>query len=80
MELLNKAFGKKIKLADLKGTDPLVRRCARALDVERYDHGKPATVLLRDQATFLPKLSADTLDRFESLFTRINASIANRSS
>ena len=75
LELLNKALGKKLKPADLKGSDPLVRRCARGLGVERFDHGAPATVLLRNYADILPKLSEETLARFEGLFVAINATL-----
>ncbi len=76
LELLNKASGKKLKPTDLKGNDPLIRRCARALGVERFDHGAPATVLLRNYADILPKLSEETLARFEGLFEAINATLS----
>src|SRR5439155_15746661 len=55
LELYNKAFGASLKEADLTGGDPIVARIARHLGVERFDHGRPADVLLRERDTFLPK-------------------------
>lgn len=73
--LFNEAFGTKYREADLNGTDPIVRRLARAQGVDRYDHGRPAEVLLRKTKTVLGKLSKDSLDRFEKLFERINETL-----
>ena len=70
--LYNKAFGKAIKAKDLKGNDPIVARIARLEGVERFDHGRPADVLLREREAVLSTLSDDTLKRFEDLFERIN--------
>lgn len=75
LALFNKAFGTTFAPSDLNGTDPIVKRCARLLNVDRYDHGKPATVLLRASTDILPTLSDETLQRFESLFQRINATL-----
>lgn len=74
--LYNAAFGKKIKVADLKGTDPIVRQIARKEDVERYDHNAPAEVLLRERAKRVTALSDETLDAFEALFKRINGTLS----
>jgi energy-coupling factor transporter ATP-binding protein EcfA2 len=74
--LYNKAFGKSLKAKDLKGNDPIVARIARHEGVDRYDHGRPADVLLRERDTVLSTLSEDTLKRFESLFDRINKTLA----
>lgn len=74
--LYNKAFGKSIKAKDLKGNDPIVARIARHEGVERYDHGRPADVLLREREAILSALSEDTLKRFEDLFGRINKTLA----
>lgn len=76
LALYNKAFGKSITAKDLKGTDPIVARIARHEGVERYDHGRPADVLLREREGILSKLSEDTLKRFEDLFGRINGTLA----
>jgi energy-coupling factor transporter ATP-binding protein EcfA2 len=73
--LYNKAFGASIKSADLAGSDPIVSRIARFIGVERFDHGLPADVLLRNRETFLASLGPDTLNRFEGLFKKINATL-----
>jgi len=52
-----------------------VARIARHEGVERFDHGRPADVLLREREAVLSKLSEDTLKRFETLFERINATL-----
>lgn len=70
--LYNKAFGKVLKVKDLKGTDAIVVRIARYEDVARYDHGRPADVLLRERDAVLSTLSENTLKRFEELIIRIN--------
>lgn len=75
LHLFNEAFKTKYKEANLTGQDPIVRRLARAHGVDRYDHGRPAEVLLRKPRAELGKLSKDTLDRFEKLFERINATL-----
>ena len=75
LDLFNKALGKAAKSTDLVGNDPIVKRCARFLGVDRYDHGLPATVLLRNYPQILPTLSADTLSQFEALFARVNATL-----
>lgn len=75
LKLFNKAFGKNFSTNDLSGTDPIVRKCARLLGIDRYDHGKPATILLKTQVEFLPSLSDKTLGRFEALFKKINETL-----
>jgi ABC-type cobalamin/Fe3+-siderophores transport system ATPase subunit len=75
LKLFNEAFSKSFKISDLVGKDPIVNRLARLLKVERYDHGLPATVLLKNYPTFLPTLAPETLTRFETLFQRINATL-----
>jgi energy-coupling factor transporter ATP-binding protein EcfA2 len=74
--LYNKAFGKAIKSTDLQGSDPIVKRIARHEDALRYDHGRPAEILLREREVILETLSEGTLTRFEELFERINATLA----
>jgi predicted ATP-dependent endonuclease of OLD family len=73
--LYNKAFGKAIKAKDLKGNDPIVARIARYEGIGRFDHGRPADVLLREREAVLSKLSDVTLKRFEDLFGRINKTL-----
>lgn len=75
LSLYNKAFGKALKPADLKGTDPIVSRIARFEEVDRFDHGRPADVLLRERDAVLATLSEATFKRFEDLFTRVNATL-----
>ena len=75
LELYNRAFKSTVKEADLKGDDPIVARIARHLGVDRFDHGRPADVFLRQRDELLPKLSEATLKRFEALFDRINKTI-----
>jgi hypothetical protein len=73
--LYNKAFGKNIKPEALTGDDPIVARIARLEGAERFDHGRPADVLLRDRERVLSKLGKGTLARFEDLFKRINSTL-----
>ncbi len=70
--LYNKAFDRTLKAKDLQGKDPIVARIARLEGVERFDHGRPADVLLREREAVLSKLGDETLKRFEELFKRIN--------
>lgn len=72
LTLFNEAFGTSFAPDQLPGADPIVKRCARALGVERFDHGKPATVFLRKYTQFLSTISEDTLKRFETLFEKVN--------
>jgi predicted ATPase len=78
LALYNAAFSKKVRAADLTGTDPIVQQIARAEGVARYDHNSPAEVLLRERAKRVAGLSAETLDAFEALFKRINGTLAQR--
>src|SRR5579863_450680 len=75
LSLFNRAFGSTLTETDLVGTDPIVSRIARHIKQERFDHGRPADVLLRQRDTFLASLSPNTLDRFERLFKRVNATL-----
>jgi hypothetical protein len=50
-------------------------RIARAEGSDGFDHGRPADVLLRKRDEILPKLSQETLTRFERLFERINSTL-----
>jgi len=75
LSLYNVAFGKSWKPQDLQGTDSIVARIARKEGVDRFDHGRPADVLLRDRDKVLATLSAATFKRFEGLFGRINKTL-----
>jgi predicted ATP-dependent endonuclease of OLD family len=75
LSLYNAAFGSSVKSTDLTGTDPIVSRIARFIGVDRFDHGRPADALLRSRDKFLPSLSADTVNRFEELFKKVNSTL-----
>jgi hypothetical protein len=74
--LFNDAFHVSIKPSDVSGTGPIVSRIARHRKIERFDHGRPADILLRRRDELLPKLSDTTLKNFETLFARINDTLA----
>ncbi len=75
LNLYNKAFGKSHKVADLTGNDPIVQQLARLEGIDRFDHGKPADVLLRERAIMVPNFTKQTLDNFEALFKAINQTL-----
>ncbi|UVO30164.1 ATP-binding protein [Bradyrhizobium arachidis] len=75
LRLFNEAFAKSFKVSDLVGKDSIVNRLARLIKVDRYDHGLPATALLKNYPSILPTLAPETLTRFESLFQRINSTL-----
>ncbi|WP_417812374.1 AAA family ATPase [Thalassospira alkalitolerans] len=74
--LYNKAFGTKVKVADLTGSDPIVRQIARLEGIDRFNHDAPANALLRSKESALSKLSEETLTAFEGLFKRINGTLS----
>lgn len=75
LTFFNSAFDQKLKEDGLNGVDPIVRRLARAQGVDRFDHGLPAQWLLMNRAEVLSRLTAETLDRFEKLFIRVNSTL-----
>ncbi len=74
----NAAFNKAHAPVNLPGSDPIVTRIARAERIERFDHGKPADVLMKRRDQFLPKLSEQTLANFEALFKRVNQTLTKK--
>ncbi|MGO1971627.1 MAG: AAA family ATPase [Propionibacteriaceae bacterium] len=72
LSLYNEAFGTSVSVDDLGHGDRVVRRLAD-LRGGPYDHYRPADVLLRNPSR-RDNLSDATLDRFETLIKRINAS------
>jgi len=76
LKLYNEAFNAKVALGDLQGSDTVVKQLARVAGVSRFDHGRPAQVLLRDQASHLASLGDNTLAAFERLFQAINATLS----
>jgi len=75
LDLFNRAFGKNISGVDLKGDDQIVLQIARHQGIDRFDHGKPAELLLRQRPELLPKISEETLTNFEKFFERINSTM-----
>jgi predicted ATPase len=76
--IYNAAFSKTLAPVNLPGSDPIVTRIARAERIEKFDHGKPADVLMRRRDQFLPKLSEQTLTNFEALFKRVNETLTKK--
>jgi hypothetical protein len=76
--IYNAAFSKTLAPVNLPGSDPIVTRIARAERIEKFDHGKPADVLMRRRDLFLPKLSEQTLTNFEALFKRVNETLTKK--
>ncbi len=72
LNIYNIAFHSKLKSDELKGTDPIISRICRFQNIESFDHGNPADILLRKRDEILPKLSEQTLKNFGKLFETIN--------
>lgn len=72
--LYNGAFGASVSVSDLDGRGPIVKQIERHVG-GRFEHGPPATYLLRNKIQILEKLSEETLSRFERLFELLNATI-----
>ena len=75
LELYNSAFKSSLSEDQLTGADPIVKRIARAVGRDRFDHGVPADWFLRNRDVFLPKLSAETKARFAKLFEEVNTTL-----
>jgi len=75
LELFNRAFKKTVKLADLNENEPIVNQLARILNVDRYEHGIPADILLKHRDELLPTFSDKTFKNFERLFETINKTL-----
>lgn len=68
--LYNRAIGS-LTEADLPATpEPILRRI-KVSGRDDFDHAKPAHQLTADRAEFFAQVDADTLDRFEALFTKL---------
>ena len=87
LDIVNRAFAAQlpnpITPADINTKDPRIVRQVEAyfrqqgISSGRFNHYKPAAVLIREQATLIPNLSAATLERAERLFIRLNSMIRN---
>lgn len=74
LAIFNAAFGTAIKVSQLTGSDPLVRRVTRCQGAD-FDHFQPARALLQMKPSFFSGLSSGTIDRFERLFAAVNETI-----
>lgn len=74
LRLYDAAFSTKTKVSDLPAGDRIVKRIADLRSAD-FDHGVPADRLLRERTDELPKLAAGTLEQFEQLFTKLNATL-----
>ncbi|MEW1616454.1 MULTISPECIES: AAA family ATPase [unclassified Streptomyces] len=87
VELVNRAYAAElaapITAADLNAKDPRVVRQIesvfkkRKIDT-RFNHYRPAAVLLREQNELISKIDAATIARANRLFTRMNALLPKR--
>lgn len=75
IELYNEAFGKSHTPEDLADHPDRILLRLEALEGGKFDHWRPAAVLLRDPSK-VEKLSDATLDNFEALAKKINATHA----
>ena len=74
LELLKKSGGPSVEISDLQPGPRLIKRIESALKT-KFDHYKPSSYLLRNQEILLEKLSEDTIQRFEKLFSRVNSTL-----
>jgi predicted ATPase len=74
LTLYNRAFGTKLKPSQLGQGDRILHRIAQVNG--KFDHYKPAEILLREQGTQLLGLDDLTIDKFEQLIIRINATLS----
>lgn len=74
LSLYNAAFDADLGADDLVGNDPILKRIEHKVG-SGFDHRRPSTQLLRNKGGFFDALSDDTRDRFESLFSKINATL-----
>ena len=82
LDLVNRAYasqlGQPITPADLTPGDPRIVRAIEAYFRQhgiadgRFNHYRPAAVLLREQATLVPAIADTTTNRADRLFARLN--------
>ncbi len=87
LELVNRAYTPQlttpIRASELNAKDPRVLRQIEAVFKKRkiatrFNHYKPAAVLLREQAALAPRIDAETITRADLLFTRLNSLLPKR--
>ena len=85
--LVNRAYESQlttpITIAELNANDPRVIRQIEAVFKKRkvaarFNHYRPAAVLLREQAELAPGIDAATIARADQLFTRLNSLLPRR--
>jgi hypothetical protein len=74
LRLYNWAFDKKLAVADLPANDDRIIRRIEAIDAV-FDHALPAYALTEHKDEFFGSVKPETLNRFEELFKRLNATI-----
>jgi hypothetical protein len=73
--LFDEAFSTSTKVADLApGSDSIVKRLER-MTGSQFSHAEPAIAMLTIRDGFLGALSDNTIDRFEQLFIKVNATV-----
>lgn len=78
LDILRKSGVASIKESELKSRGRIIKRIEAVLG-RRFDHYEPARYFLEHQVELLPKLSPETLDRFEKLFDRANSLLSSAS-
>lgn len=73
LSLFNGAFGMSLGAEDLVPGERIVDRISRTRGETFLDHGLPADYFLRNRLDLLPSFGAGTLNRFEQLIDKINA-------
>jgi len=73
--LFNRAFSKNISESEIEGTPTIVSQIAHHQNISRFDHGKPADLLLRERDQLLPMMKEKTFRNFEQLFDRLNSTL-----
>jgi len=74
LSLYNQAFSATLSAKSLPGSDSIIRRIERALG-RKFDHLRPAALMLTRRGSFLKRLSQGTVARFEALLQRLNETI-----
>jgi hypothetical protein len=75
LELLRGSGVADLKLEELPADGRIVKRVEEKLG-STFDHYQPATYFLREQVKLLPKVGKQTVERFQTLFKRINTALA----
>ncbi len=87
LELVNRAYalelGTPITTSELNANDPRMVRQIESVFKQRkiatrFNHYKPAAVLLREQAELVANIDAATIARADQLFNRLNALLPKR--